>query len=181
MKRRIFFWLEKLKISSAERKSIAVLMVVLLGLSLCNWAMSPAQPFAEGRYLELREQFKQRTAKLRGERKKRMERYFPTIDRASPQPVVLDTVPEEKPNHQPSADQPVEEKERIKKRINVNKADREALKALPGIGPAYSKRIIVYREKNGGFKTIEELKEIKGIGPKRLEKLKPFVKLKDSE
>lgn len=181
MRRRIFFWFEKLKITPAERKSIAVLMVILLGLSVCNWAMSPAQPLAEGKYVELRQQFEKRTAQLRVEREKRMERYFPAVDRSPPAAVVLDTVPEKKVARQGPEGKPDEEKEGLKKRVNVNKAGREVLKTLPGIGPAYSKRIILYRQKNGGFKTIGELKKIKGIGPKRLEKLKPFVKLKDSE
>ena len=179
MKRRIFFWFEKLKITSVERKSISILMVLLLGLGLCNWAMTPAQPFEEGEYAELRKQFEQRTTELRIEREKRMERYFPSVQKPSPVAVVSDTIPEETADDQKSEKKESKEQKGSQKRINVNKAGREALKTLPGIGPAYSKRIIVYREKNGGFKTIEELKKIKGIGPKRLEKLKPFVKLKD--
>ena len=61
--------------------------------------------------------------------------------------------------------------------ININTATREQLQILPGIGPAYSGRIIEWREENGTFTTKDQLLEIKGIGEKRLEKIKPLITL----
>ena len=61
--------------------------------------------------------------------------------------------------------------------ININIADQATLQLLPGIGEVYAKRIIEYREQNGGFKKVEELKEIKGIGERRFERLRPVVTL----
>lgn len=60
-------------------------------------------------------------------------------------------------------------------KININSASATQLDSLPGIGPAYAGRIIDYREANGGFKTIEEIENIKGIGPKTFEKLKDLI------
>lgn len=62
--------------------------------------------------------------------------------------------------------------------ININKADAGALEALPGIGPALASRIVTYREANGPFKTVDSITQVKGIGPKMLEKLRPFIALK---
>lgn len=61
--------------------------------------------------------------------------------------------------------------------ININTADQATLQLLPGIGETYAKRIIEYREEHGGFKTIQELRQIKGIGEKRLQRLRPVVTL----
>lgn len=59
--------------------------------------------------------------------------------------------------------------------VNINTADVSQLDTLPGIGPALAQRIIQYREVNGPFKTIEELKNVSGIGDKNFEKLKDKI------
>ncbi len=61
--------------------------------------------------------------------------------------------------------------------VNLNTATKEELQTLPGVGPAVAQRIVEYRTKFGPFKSVDELLEIKGIGPKKLEKIKPLVTL----
>ena len=71
---------------------------------------------------------------------------------AKPKPVVLSTTP-----------------------LNLNTATVAQLEALPGVGAKTAQLIVEHRQKNGGFKKIEELMNIKGIGEKSFLKLKPMV------
>ena len=63
--------------------------------------------------------------------------------------------------------------------VNLNTATAADLQNLPGIGAATAKLIIEHRQKNGGFKKIEELMNVKGIGEKTFLKLKPMVTVGD--
>jgi competence protein ComEA len=59
--------------------------------------------------------------------------------------------------------------------LNLNTASAAELEKLPGVGPAMALRIVEYRQKSGGFKRIEELMNVKGIGEKSFLKLKPQI------
>ncbi len=61
--------------------------------------------------------------------------------------------------------------------ININTASQTQLERLPRVGPSTAKKIIEYRREHGGFRTVDELLEIRGIGPKTMEQLRPFVTL----
>ncbi|WP_445664235.1 ComEA family DNA-binding protein [Fodinibius sp. AD559] len=184
MKRRLFFWLEKLKIAPGERKVISGLLVLLVLLGGLNLALSPSVPFEDGGYLELEQQFAERTAMLKAEEEKLMGQYYPPLEKQIAE-AKIDTITEDSTSNEEAdnTEKEIEETNQnvANERVNVNKANIEALKALPGIGPTYAKRIIRYRNENGEFDSFEELKKIKGIAQKRLDKLMPFIKLKDSE
>ncbi len=59
--------------------------------------------------------------------------------------------------------------------VNLNTATQAQLESLPGIGPSAAQRILEYRQKNGTFKKVEDLMNVKGIGEKSFLKLKPLI------
>ncbi len=60
-------------------------------------------------------------------------------------------------------------------RVNLNTATAADLEALPGIGPALARRILEYRAQHGPFSAVEDLLAVRGIGPAKLEQLRPYV------
>lgn len=67
------------------------------------------------------------------------------------------------------------EKTLVKFPVNINTAKIDELKAVYGIGDKTAERIIAYRNNNGLFISINDLIKVKGIGPKKLEKMKPYI------
>jgi len=59
--------------------------------------------------------------------------------------------------------------------INLNTANSEQLQEVPGIGPATADKILKMRKSYGPFKSVDDLRAIKGIGPKRLEKMRKYL------
>lgn len=59
--------------------------------------------------------------------------------------------------------------------INVNQATAKQLESLPGVGKVTAESIIAYRTQKGPFASVDDLGNVKGIGPKTLEKLRPLV------
>lgn len=157
MKRKIFFWLEKLKITRAERYAITLLMIMLGGLVLVNAILKPTTPFSREDYKEIDRQFRRQTAILHQQEQKLLARYNPEQSPFS----VADTIPDKLLPEGVT--------------INVNTAEAKSLQKLPGIGPAFARRIINYREQNGPFKTKGDLLKIKGIGKATLQKMEPLI------
>lgn len=59
--------------------------------------------------------------------------------------------------------------------VNINTADTEALMLLPRVGPSVAQRIVEFREKNGRFKTTEDLMLVRGVGERTFELIKPHI------
>jgi comEA protein len=62
--------------------------------------------------------------------------------------------------------------------VDINGAPSAVLETLPGVGPATARNIIEHRRQHGPFTRIEDLMEVKGIGPKKFEKMRQFITVK---
>ena len=65
----------------------------------------------------------------------------------------------------------------VLEKININNASNEQLASIKGIGNSKAQAIVDYRQKNGHFTRLEELVNVKGIGPNTFEKIQPFITL----
>jgi competence ComEA-like helix-hairpin-helix protein len=59
--------------------------------------------------------------------------------------------------------------------VNLNTATSEELQLVPGIGPVTAEKILQMRKSYGAFKSVDDLSAIRGIGPKRLEKMRKYL------
>jgi competence protein ComEA len=59
--------------------------------------------------------------------------------------------------------------------VNLNTATAEQLATIPGVGPKMAERIVDYRQKNGGFKKVEDLMNVSGVGEKSFLKMRPLI------
>lgn len=62
-------------------------------------------------------------------------------------------------------------------KIDINTANVTQLATLPGIGPGIAAAIVAHRQANGNFKSVDDLLDVKGIGQKKLEKIKPYLSM----
>jgi competence protein ComEA len=61
--------------------------------------------------------------------------------------------------------------------VNLNDADETALETLPGVGPATAKAILDYRTQHGKFRSVDDLLNVRGIGPSKLSQIKPHARV----
>lgn len=73
----------------------------------------------------------------------------------------------------------IEERQtKTSEKVNINTATQEELETLVGIGPSIANKIVQYRKENGNFKTVDDIKNVSGIGESKFEKIKDYVCVK---
>jgi len=174
MKRRLFFLIEKLEIKRSERIAISILFILLVILSGIVTFNEPNANYSEAKYAELEKIFKEKSEQIKQEEQVILARYEPDRD----VPVSMSVRGEKSTKLKlPDTTDTEENQQETVKVININTANNEVLQELPGVGPTYSERIINWREENGPYTSKDQLLEIKGIGDKRLARIKPLITL----
>lgn len=202
-----FFFLDKLQIRPAERFFVGTLSIGLIVFWIINPVISGPELFDDAYYEPVIEQFKAQSARNYIEREEILQNYYPGDEDAISRYVVdvipdqtprtvrsqllnkvkeLKQASESESNAQlpltsissvssdtlPKATEPDSTN-----KINLNSAGLTELMKLPRVGEVTARRIIAWREENGGFKRVEEIMEVKGIGPKTYEQFEHMIEV----
>jgi|SRR5690625_417683 len=223
MKRKLYFFLERLEISKNERISITILMGLFAILSTATLLYEPPLNYSKEEYERLEMLFREKNRASEEQRREILARYGPAVPGnestiagvsesgiASSMPgqgqqavsgsgnregspdsgdsgagtpgawlagELADTTSSEESGSSENREESPEGPAGTTTLININTATAQELQQLPGIGPAYAGRILEWRVQNGRFTSIDQLIEIRGIGEKRLENIRPLVTL----
>jgi len=153
-KRDFFFWIERLQITRKERIVISGLLVLVLITTALSVFITEQHSTSTENYEAILKEFEEKSAAI--EKRNKIEGSNSIgIVKTNETNTTLSEL-----------------------KININTAGIDELQKLKGIGATYAQRIIDYRLEIGEFKEVEELLNVKGIGEKRLQDIKAFIKLK---
>lgn len=161
-----------------------VIVIGLVGLSIVEGQLTPAASKKDdsgNKIVAIEQQLtalKQENQQLREQMKQLIDLVSQSTAKSNDQLPTISQKTAVGPSAATTSSQPassVDEQPSSSQKININAAGIGELDSLPGIGPAYAQRIIDYRNANGGFKSIEDIQKVKGIGPKTFEKMKDKI------
>jgi len=164
--------MERLQIRRGERRVIGTLVVILLGVSLLRWIHQSAPDYDRKSYRAFDAALAQRLDSWKADHNKKLSRYYPDVDSLEDTTKVEKAEKESVRSGDPSDSSPKSTEQKV---IDLNRAGTDQLEKLPGIGPVIAGRIKRWRDEHGGYQRESDLRKVKGIGTKRLEKIKPLV------
>ncbi|MEX0593164.1 MAG: helix-hairpin-helix domain-containing protein [Balneolaceae bacterium] len=172
--------MDRLQVSRQEVRAVSLcLLAMLIGF---EWipALQDASMKRLTDYSEQDRIFLERTAEARARHREWVERVS-WVDSLEQNPLPSDQIPSGRhtvsvESEQGSSDRKKDE-DASGDRLDLNHASAEAFRRLPGIGPVYAERMVRWRQQFGPYLSVDQLIEIRGIGPKRLEALRSRVRV----
>jgi len=176
-RRKLFFWLDRLNITPAERNTILIVAVLLISVSLFNLFLRQRQIYQSSDYRQMREIFRKKLALARKKDSLRKVKYY-TAQSISGNKDIKVTFNDSIRNRSVIDSHKKNSKNRLADTlISINKAGLNRLMFLTGIGPKTARKIINYRGNHGPFRKLDSIKKVKGIGEKKFEKIKSHISL----
>ena len=174
LKRRFFFWIERLNITRGERRFVVAAILIFLISWFANLLITPAHIVDSDGYSPIDSLFRQYTLNIT-KRDSLVHRYYYTAVDDSEN--IASGVPFAIPGDvRISRSKLTAQRTRPDNHsIDINHADSTALVGLPGIGPITARKIIDYRNKYGPFPDLKSLRNVKGIGEKKFAKILPYL------
>ena len=174
MKRRLFFFIEKLSITPGERKTMAVLISLILILTTVQFVIPQQQAYTSESYSEIIQEFNLLSAAFLEEEREILARYEPSSEQLNNNSDETSFT-----EHAAGAQTVTELQQSVSKDtlVHINKAKAVDFERLPGIGPAIANNIVRFREENGQFESIDDLLNVRGIGEARLESIRQYLTL----
>lgn len=189
-KRKYFFLIDKLQVSKTERMAFVILFSVLSLLLTGSFFIKQTYNYRQESYNQILAEFERKSIQLYQQKAENDKRYLPpsipedekdesikaankvitAVSRETGTGEITAATEPDVPNGETGKAEPA-----AVLKININKAGIDELKQLKGIGDATARNIISYRNENGAFKTAEDLLQVRGIGEKRLEDIKPHI------
>lgn len=169
----LFFISDRLKVSRSERISMIILTSMLLLGSLVAATIDPTFVSDPKQIAKTDSLFKVLSERRLQEEAAIMERYVLIADdNKMPSETFKGAV-----NKAPTSSRNSPKKSPEPNSISLNGASASELTQIPGIGPKTADAIIQYRKENGPFQELSHIVKVKGIGPKKWEQIRPYLRL----
>ncbi|HKJ33288.1 MAG TPA: helix-hairpin-helix domain-containing protein [Balneolales bacterium] len=176
-RRKIFFWLDSLNITPAERKVILILSIILIAVSLLNVTFRQRQKYHQSDYRKMEKIYRAKLAKAEKLDSMKHVKYYTSHSLTGNKAIKTSFKRSISKSRETNASKEISDSRVRDTLISINKAGLKSLMSLSGIGPKTARKIINYRGKHGPFPSLRSIKNVKGIGEKKFENIKSCISL----
>jgi competence ComEA-like helix-hairpin-helix protein len=180
LKNNIYFLLDRLNITKAERVAMVTITTMIMLITTGAAILEPENPFPAEHYARADSIFRALSDQKEADHANLMSRYEPSPVGNTETVAALQSGTQTAPKTQAGkASKSGSAKVPALESIILNTAVASDLVRLPGIGPKTAEVIVDYRKEHGPFQDLSHVMRVKGIGPKKWEQIRPYLRLNE--